>query len=92
MAYNNVNALQILNTAAVICCGLLINISETLKVLFAKSEAIACIIDAMKQFQDKEELQLNACRSLLKMASASGLCLSVFNIFVSYLSVLTVHV
>ncbi|RUS89400.1 hypothetical protein EGW08_002837, partial [Elysia chlorotica] len=44
---------------------------ETLKVLFAKSEAISCIIDAMKEFQDKEELQLNACSSLLKMASAS---------------------
>ncbi|BFZ11172.1 hypothetical protein BsWGS_14210 [Bradybaena similaris] len=44
---------------------------ESLKVLFAKSDAIQCVIDAMKSFPEKEELQHDACLSLLKMASAS---------------------
>ncbi|XP_076457261.1 uncharacterized protein LOC143291298 [Babylonia areolata] len=44
---------------------------ETLKVVLAKSDAISCVINAMKAFLEKEELQLQACASLLKMASTS---------------------
>ncbi|KAK7464574.1 hypothetical protein BaRGS_00037884 [Batillaria attramentaria] len=44
---------------------------ETLKVVLAKSDAISCVITAMKAFPEKEELQCQACVSLLKMASAS---------------------
>lgn len=50
----------------------LFHVLDSLKVLFAKSDAIKCIIDAMKLFPEKEELQMNACSSLFKMASASG--------------------
>ncbi|KAL8581342.1 hypothetical protein ACOMHN_034421 [Nucella lapillus] len=44
---------------------------ETLKVVLAKSDAISCVINAMKTFMEKEELQRQACASLLKMASTS---------------------
>ena len=49
-----------------------LSLTETLKVVLAKSDAISCVINAMKAFLDKEELQRQACASLLKMASTSG--------------------
>lgn len=44
---------------------------ETIKVVLAKSDAISCVIHAMNAFPEKEELQHQACASLLKMASIS---------------------
>jgi hypothetical protein len=48
------------------------DVAETLKVVLAKSDAISCVIHAMKAFPERRELQKQACASLLKMASISG--------------------
>lgn len=53
-------------------CTYIMLMVETVKVVLAKADAISCVLNAMRLFPEREELQRQACSSLLRMAAVSG--------------------